>query len=99
MYCRTILSHRHLTTLAAILFGLIATPAIARDSNSLMDISTDGRLLAYPDQDGGIQVGDVSTGEIVAQLKGHPKAAERVSFSPDGTRLCLLYTSPSPRDS
>ena len=46
MYCRTILSHRHLPPVAAILFGLIATPAIARDSNSLMDISTDGHLLA-----------------------------------------------------
>ena len=45
MYCQTTLSPRHLPTLAAILFGLIATPAIARDSNSLMDISSDGRLL------------------------------------------------------
>ena len=62
MYCRTILSHRHLTTLAAILFGLIATPAIARDSNSLMDISTDGRLLACSNRDGGtVSIVDLKT--------------------------------------
>ena len=62
MYCRTILSHRHLPTLAAILFGLIATPAIARDSNSLMDISTDGRLLACSNRDGGtVSIVDLKT--------------------------------------
>ena len=62
MYCRTTLSPRHLPTLAAILFGLIATPAIARDSNSLMDISADGRLLACSNRDGGtVSIVDLKT--------------------------------------
>ncbi|MFP6600924.1 MAG: protein kinase [Pirellulaceae bacterium] len=52
-----------------------------------IDYSPDGRLLAYPGQDASIQVVEVSTGEIVAHLKGHSKAAERLSFSPDGNRL------------
>ena len=62
MYCQTTLSPRHLPTLAAILFGLIATPAIARDSNSLMDISADGRLLACSNRDGGtVSIVDLKT--------------------------------------
>jgi len=62
MFCWTTFSGRRLLTLVAILLGLFAAPAVARDSNSLMDISADGRLLACSNRDGGtVSIVDLKT--------------------------------------
>ncbi len=62
MFCWTTFPGRRLLTLVAILFGLFAAPAVARDSNSLMDISVDGRLLACSNRDGGtVSIVDLKT--------------------------------------
>ncbi|MFP6618436.1 MAG: serine/threonine-protein kinase, partial [Pirellulaceae bacterium] len=57
--------------------------------------SPDGRLIAYPAQDGTIKVAEVATGKHVAILKGHKTKTQRVAFSPDGKRIVSSdYFSP-----
>ena len=52
----------HLLVLATALLGLGTQAAVARDSNSLMDISSDGRLLACSNRDSGtVTIVDLAT--------------------------------------
>ncbi len=63
--------------------------AYIKSSQSLMSaaLSPDGKRLAWGFQDGTIQLVDLSTQQILANLSGHPDAAYDLEFSPDGDRL------------
>ena len=59
-----------------------------------VDYSPDGVLVASGDRSGGLHVWEAETGRLYLDLIGHKGAVRSIVW-----RACLLYTSPSPRDS
>jgi WD40 repeat protein len=50
-------------------------------------VSADGRWLAAADPDRGVQLYEVTTGQVVRSLAGNPTRVTALAFSPDGNRL------------
>jgi YVTN family beta-propeller protein len=75
--------------LTASLLTLLAGPICAGDSNSLMDLSTDGRLLACSNRDSGsVSIVDIDTQRVLHEVPVglHP---EGVTFLGDSHRLAV----------
>jgi YVTN family beta-propeller protein len=80
---------RTLLALLAIALLVVARPAAAGDSNSLMDISRDGKLLACANRDSGtVTIVDLATHAKLAEIPvgEHP---EGLSFIGDTHRLAV----------
>ena len=77
---------------------------------SFMKISSDGENILSTDLKGIVKIWKIKGGKEICEVKGHTARVREADFHPihkntvvsvgnDNTiRICLLYTSPSPRD-
>lgn len=56
-------------------------------SPTCLDLSSDGRLLAGADRDGGVRLWDAATGRTLRTFRGHRGLVESVVFLDDGRHL------------
>ena len=78
--------------MADILDGVRVVPAIRYAFSLFFNLffSSDGKKMIFPDQNFTGTVFDVSTGKILAILKGHTTSYIDYQFSADGSRLSLI---------
>lgn len=66
--------------------GSIAAP-LSSSNSAGMAVSPDGRRFSTGQDDGTIRTWDLSTGRLLATLKGHTDAITSLAYSPDGRTL------------
>ena len=70
--------------------------AISVSLNAL-DVSANDHLEPTP-KESALQLGTFSTSLAVKDIKASKEFYEKLGFEAAGGNVCLLYTSPSPRD-
>jgi WD40 repeat protein/predicted Ser/Thr protein kinase len=75
--------------------GAVISRIPSQEAVDAMDLSADGRILAFGRSDGAIQLWSMDDRQRIGELPGRESWVAKVAFSPDGTHLAVSSTDKS----